>query len=274
MTQKELTPKQIAFADGIIAGKSSVQAYRDAGYGANMSDKAASSEAAKLRKHPGISAYVEAGLSKVANDSGITRESHVAQLTATRDAATKKGDHATALRCQEALAAFLKVKDEPAKADSEQSALSKWYREALRVLSFDELEAHLDAMERLHGEAERLEAGGKPLPERERWHAHICRSCGAKPNMDDKQEAGFASMLIKRGHMSRYEPATPLQPCGECGRVKMGDHPESLVTRHMRSLALPAGVMDGVMRDSVSLDLLTDHVGMILKRGMVAGRWS
>jgi Terminase small subunit len=274
MTQKDLTPKQIAFADGIIAGKSAAQAYRDAGYGVNMSDKAASSEAAKLRKHPGISAHIEAGLSRAASDNGITRESHVAQLTATRDAATKKGDHATALRAQTELAEFLRVKDEPAKADNERSALSRWYREAKRVLSSDELDAHLDAMVRLHGEAKRLEAGGDPLPERERWYAHICKSCGAKPKMDGKDEASFASMLIRRGHMSRYEPTMPVQPCGECGRVKIGDHPESLVTRHMRSLALPVGVMEGVMRDSVSLELLTDHVGMILRRGMAAGPWA
>lgn len=51
----KLTPKMRLFADGLIAGKTGLQAAVDAGY----SEKSAGNTATKLRKHPAVQEYLE-----------------------------------------------------------------------------------------------------------------------------------------------------------------------------------------------------------------------
>lgn len=227
-----LTTKQRAFADAIIAGKSAAQAYREA-YGSKASDKTISSEAAKLRKHPGISAYIATGLASVANDSGITHESHAAELIRTRDDARKKGDHATVLRAQEALAAFVKLRDEPGSVsgvEAYKASEGRHWSNALKILSYDELCALEHLMENLEPEMERLRAGGEPVTDKERQamrregrktleaiedatvavthDGEPCSACGLRP-LDPHADTALKTWLMRAGRDPDVTGLTP-----------------------------------------------------------------
>ena len=220
---KPLTDKQQKFADAILAGKSNTEAYRIA-YATDANDKTASSEGAKLRKHAGIAAAIEAGESKQASDNGITPESHAAELIRTRDDARRKGDHATVLRCQESLAAFLKVKDEPDQVPD--LASDPLIIPALSVLNRVERKVYVaclkEVVPKLVAEVERLRAGGEPITIGEAADRNDaeedagvntdpdtkCDKCGLRP-LDPRTDSALHSWIMKT---ARHPDETGLTP--------------------------------------------------------------
>lgn len=65
--------KQLLFADGVLAGKSHTQAYKDAGY-ACKSDNAAAVGASKMVRKAKVSRYIELSLEQDGRATGLKRE--------------------------------------------------------------------------------------------------------------------------------------------------------------------------------------------------------
>jgi len=65
--------KQLVFADGIIVGKSHIQAYKDAGY-VNKTDNAAAVCASKTLRNAKVSRYIALSLEQISRATGISRE--------------------------------------------------------------------------------------------------------------------------------------------------------------------------------------------------------
>ena len=83
---RPLTAQQIAFAQGVIEGKSKRQAYRDAYPNSNAADTTVSACAAKLSKDPRVKRMIEAGWEEtteaLADDQASTRRYVMRSLVA------------------------------------------------------------------------------------------------------------------------------------------------------------------------------------------------
>jgi hypothetical protein len=86
-----LTPKQQAFVDALIEGKTASDAYREAYNCETMSKAAVSVEASRLRRSPKISLWLR-HFQRVGMDAaGITVEAHLAELARARELAIAHG---------------------------------------------------------------------------------------------------------------------------------------------------------------------------------------
>ncbi len=72
--RKNLTPKQRAFANAIVAGKNQTEAYRAAYNCENMKPCNISKEAGILVRNPLVAPYIKAGQDKAAREAVWTRE--------------------------------------------------------------------------------------------------------------------------------------------------------------------------------------------------------
>ena len=76
----KLTGKQVAFANGVIAGLSPVEAYREAGYSQKMSKAAQSVQAQKLLNKPNIALMIEEAREEAAEAAKWSLETALERL--------------------------------------------------------------------------------------------------------------------------------------------------------------------------------------------------
>ena len=74
-----LTAKQLAYAKGILAGKTGSDAYRSS-YDSKGDNKAIAEKACRLSKHPEIMAYIAQERAKIDGEDLLTRKEAVAIL--------------------------------------------------------------------------------------------------------------------------------------------------------------------------------------------------
>ena len=99
--QRQLTPKQMAFAKGLIEGKTQVQAYKDAYPEANGSHQSMKTSAWKLSKDPRIQAMVNEGwdetVEALAEDQAAVKRYVLKQLLHHSKTAKQEGTKLKAL---------------------------------------------------------------------------------------------------------------------------------------------------------------------------------
>lgn len=89
----KLTLKQRAFVDGVLAGKSALQAYKDAGYSAHSAE----ANAFRLMDHDGVKAAIDGVRVKSAEKAEITLEWLLQQGKDILVAAMHEGSHSAAV---------------------------------------------------------------------------------------------------------------------------------------------------------------------------------
>jgi hypothetical protein len=82
-----LTPKQTAFVNGLLQGKTAADAYREAYCCKNMSPEAISVEASRLRRSPKISLCLSHFQRIGMDEARVTLEAHLAELARARELA-------------------------------------------------------------------------------------------------------------------------------------------------------------------------------------------
>lgn len=98
----KLTEKQAAFVDGILAGKTKSDAYRDAYDAENCSERVIWREACVLAKHHKVSAWLDWMRIEQAEDAQCTLNSHLYDLKRIRDIATVSGEFGAAVSAEKA----------------------------------------------------------------------------------------------------------------------------------------------------------------------------
>ena len=86
-----LTPKQTAFANALLQGKTASDAYREAYNCEKMSQGAISVEASRLRRSPKITLWLRHSQRIGADQARITAENHLAELARVRELAIAHG---------------------------------------------------------------------------------------------------------------------------------------------------------------------------------------
>lgn len=96
----DLTPKQMQFVQGLLAGKTATDAYRDAYDVADMATTTIQAEASRLRHNPKVEEWYRAGCIALATSGIISKEDHIRRLEAIGARATAAGDHKTAVAAE------------------------------------------------------------------------------------------------------------------------------------------------------------------------------
>lgn len=94
-----LTPKQEAFAQCIVAGKTQADAYREA-YGGNYKPAALYVKASHLIATPKIKNRIAELRAPAAAAAGLTLEKHLEDLQTLRNLAVKKGNYSAAVQAE------------------------------------------------------------------------------------------------------------------------------------------------------------------------------
>ena len=93
-----LTPKQTAFANALLQGKTASDAYREAYNCEKMSQ--ISVEASRLRRSPRITLWLRHSQRIGADQARITAENHLAELTRARELAIAHGQISPAVQAE------------------------------------------------------------------------------------------------------------------------------------------------------------------------------
>lgn len=91
---KSLTPKQVRFANLVIAGRGLSDAYRGAYDVSGMAPESVHVEASKLAQHPEVALRIQAGRLEAANDSKVTLTELVGKLRQAYATAEENGNAA------------------------------------------------------------------------------------------------------------------------------------------------------------------------------------
>lgn len=98
----DLTPKQMRFLEGILAGKTATQAYLEA-YDVSGADRSKLwAEASKLRSHPKVATWLSACRQAGVARQAVTVESHLSELERLRELALERGQTAAAIQAEQA----------------------------------------------------------------------------------------------------------------------------------------------------------------------------
>jgi phage terminase small subunit len=100
MSRAALTPKREKFAQGIASGKSQTDAYRAAFSAKSMGSESVRVEAYRLMQNPHIALRIKEMTAKIVEKVGMTLESHLADLKALRNIATKEKQLAAAITAE------------------------------------------------------------------------------------------------------------------------------------------------------------------------------
>ncbi len=100
-TLEHLTNQQLSFVQGILAGKTQSDAYRDAYDTSNMLATSVHCEASKLRSHPKISQWISLGRRQAMARGTITLEGHLAELESLKEEARSTGNYGAAVKAEE-----------------------------------------------------------------------------------------------------------------------------------------------------------------------------
>jgi len=98
---EDLTNQQLSFVEGIIAGKTLTQAYREAYDTSNMLITSVHCEASKLRAHPKISQWVSLIKRQAMARGTVTLEGHLAELESLKEEARSTGNYGAAVKAEE-----------------------------------------------------------------------------------------------------------------------------------------------------------------------------
>ena len=97
----DLTPKQFAFVQGLLAGMTASDAYRAAYDAQSMSTEAIWVAASRLKAETKVSLWLDTVRSQQLADTAITKESHTRELLRLAKAAEKSGNYGAAGKCVE-----------------------------------------------------------------------------------------------------------------------------------------------------------------------------
>lgn len=95
-----LTAKQLKFVEGLIAGLTGSDAYRQAYDASGMSPTSISAEAARMRRHPDVQAWYHAWAIAHMTEGVLTKEQHLRELAAIRELGKAEGDLKTAVAAE------------------------------------------------------------------------------------------------------------------------------------------------------------------------------
>ncbi len=95
-----LTPKQQAFVQGLLEGKSASNAYRAAYDCSNMAEPTVWSEASRLRANPKVSAWLRHYQRIGMDEARITLQEHLAELARGREVALALGQASAAVQAE------------------------------------------------------------------------------------------------------------------------------------------------------------------------------
>ena len=95
-----LTPKQTAFVNGLLQGKTAFGAYREAYNCEKMSQGAISVEASRLRRSPKISLWLRQYQRIAADAAQLTMQTHLAELARAREIAIAHGQIAAGVQAE------------------------------------------------------------------------------------------------------------------------------------------------------------------------------
>jgi hypothetical protein len=97
----DLTPKQLAFVQGILAGKSASDAYRAAYQCDRMSHATVWAEASRLRNDRNVTAWLAAARTAHLGNARVTLEQHVARLDELKQHALATGNVGAAVQAEQ-----------------------------------------------------------------------------------------------------------------------------------------------------------------------------
>lgn len=95
-----ITPKQMKFVEGLVAGLTGSEAYRQAYDASGMSPTSISAEAARTRRHPDVDAWYRAFATAHLTEGVLTKEQHLRELAAIREQGKAEGDLKTAVAAE------------------------------------------------------------------------------------------------------------------------------------------------------------------------------
>jgi hypothetical protein len=95
-----LTPKQTAFVNALLQGKTASEAYREAYNCKTMSQGAISVEASRLRRYPKISLWLRHFQRVGLDQTRIAAENHLAELARARELAIAHGQISAAVQAE------------------------------------------------------------------------------------------------------------------------------------------------------------------------------
>ena len=95
-----LTPKQMAFVNGLLEAKNASDAYRAAYDSSNMSDRTVWSEASRLRANPKVAAWLRYYQRIGMDEARITIGKHLAELARGREVAYALGQASAGIQAE------------------------------------------------------------------------------------------------------------------------------------------------------------------------------
>lgn len=98
---EDLTNQQLNFVQGILAGKTQSDAYRDAYDTSNMLPATVHAEASRLRANRKLAAWISLGRRQAMARGTITLESHLAELESLKEEARSTGNYGAAVKAEE-----------------------------------------------------------------------------------------------------------------------------------------------------------------------------
>lgn len=99
----DLTAQQMAFVEGILAGKTATEAYRRAYDCSTMQSSTIWANASRLRAESNVSAWIDASKIAGLGSTVITYERHISELERLKVLCEKSGNMGAALGCEQTI---------------------------------------------------------------------------------------------------------------------------------------------------------------------------
>lgn len=97
----ELTHQQMRFLEGLLAGKSASDAYRESYNTSNMLDRTVWAEASRLRADRNVATWLSAARKAGLGRAAVTLEGHLAELERLREIALETGNVGAAVQAEQ-----------------------------------------------------------------------------------------------------------------------------------------------------------------------------
>lgn len=97
----DLTPQQMKFVEGILAGKTASDAYRAAYDTSNMQQNTIWAAASRLRSHNNVSAWLSAARKAHLGEGKVTLEGHLRELERLKEIAVESGNVGAAVQAEQ-----------------------------------------------------------------------------------------------------------------------------------------------------------------------------
>lgn len=97
----QLTDQQMRFVEGLLAGKSASDAYRESYNTSNMLNRSIWAEASRLRANLNVASWLSAARKAGLGRAAVTLEGHVAELERLREIALETGNVGAAVQAEQ-----------------------------------------------------------------------------------------------------------------------------------------------------------------------------